>query len=221
MARPLSPHDGGRGSEGTRPGEVRAHPNGFTLLELLAVVAIIAVLAALVLGATAGAGERTRRARAGAELAVLAQALEAYRAQFGDYPRTGAAPNLPAGPAAADDGPGILFNALTGRRGPSAVLQPIEARVLVPLASCVLASDALPTAGSTAQRANAFVDPWAQRYLYWYKTGASWSAPTPVLLSAGPDGLVELPAESADWDGTPPAGAGANADNLAAFGPSS
>ncbi len=200
---------------------MRACAAGFTLLELLAVVAIIAVLAALVLGASAGARERSRRARCSAELAVLAQALEAYRAHVGDYPRTGAAPNLPSGICATDDGPGILFNALTGRRGPSAVLQPIEGRVLVPLASCVLATGALPTPGDTAQAANAFLDPWGRRYLYWYKTGSRWTAPAPVLLSAGPDGVAELPAEPAHWDGSPPAGNGANADNIAATGPAS
>jgi prepilin-type N-terminal cleavage/methylation domain-containing protein len=191
----------------------------FTLVELIAVVAIIGVLAALVFGAAHGAGERSRRAQAAAELGVLAQALEAYRAQFGDYPRTGAAANAPAGPAVADDGPGILFNALTSRRGPGAALVPAEGRGFVMLGAHSLQTTELPVAGNSAQSANAFLDPWGRRYLYAYKTGAAWTSPSPVLLTAGPDGDAVLAVDQAVWDGTVPGGAAApeNADNLAAF----
>ncbi len=191
----------------------------FTLVELLAVIAIVGLLAALAFGAAHGAGERSRRARSAAELGVLAQALEAYRTQFGDYPRTGAAANVPAGPAAADDGPGILFNALIGRRGPGAALVAFEGRGFVTLGAHALQTAELPVAGNTAQAANAFLDPWGRRYLYAYKTGASWASPCPVLLSAGPDGEAVLAPDLAVWDGTVPVGAAApeNADNLAAF----
>ncbi|HQF38031.1 MAG TPA: prepilin-type N-terminal cleavage/methylation domain-containing protein [Opitutaceae bacterium] len=224
MARPLSPHDGGRKTRGLRSAAARIGPGragaAFTLVELLAVVAIAGLLAALVFGAAHGAGERSRRARAAAELGVLAQALEAYRAQFGDYPRTGAVANDPAGPAAADDGPGILFNALAGRRGPGAALVPIEGRGFAALGVHRLQSEALPVSGNIAQMANAFLDPWGRRYLYAYRTGAAWMAPSPVLLSAGADGVAMLAADLAAWDGAVPAGtaAPANADNLMAFG---
>ena len=191
----------------------------FTLVELLAVVAIVGLLAALAFGAAHGASERSRRAQAVAELGVLAQALEAYRAQFGDYPRTGAAANNPAGPAAADDGPGILFNALIGRRGPGVALVAIEGRGFVMLGAHSLQTAELPVAGNAAQTANAFLDPWGRRYLYAYRTGAAWASPCPVLLSAGPDGDAVLAPDLAVWDGTVPAGAlaPANADNLGAF----
>ena len=195
------------------------HSGAFTLVELLAVIAIAGLLVALVFGAAHGAGERSRRSRAAAELGVLAQSLEAYRAQYGDYPRTGAAVNAPAGAAATDDGPGILFNALTGRRGPGAVLVPIEGRAFAALGAQTLQTDALPVAGNTAQVANAFLDPWGRRYLYAYRAGTAWTSRCPVLLSAGPDGVVVLPSDPAQWDGAVPAAAAApeNADNLAAF----
>ncbi len=203
--------------EAARPA-VGGSARAFTLLELLAVVAIIGVLTAFVFGAAGGARERSRRTQAAAELAVLAQALEAYRTQFGDYPRTGVAANEPTGAAAPDDGPGILFNALAGRRGPGAALTAVEGRGLVP-AAVTLQTAALPVAGNSVQVANAFLDPWARRYLYWYKTGPAWTKRGPVLVSAGPDGAIELPAAPADWDGAWPAGAvaPANADNLSAF----
>ena len=223
MARPLSPHDGGRKTRGLRSAAARIGPGragaAFTLVELLAVVAIAGLLAALVFGAAHGAGARSRRARAAAELGVLAQALEAYRAQYGDYPCTGAVANDPDAPAAADDGPGILFNALTGRRGPGAALVPIDGRVFAALDVHRLQTEALPVSGSIAQMANAFLDPWGRRYLYAHKTGAAWTSPSPVLLSAGADGGAVLAADPAAWNGTVPSGTvvSENADNIAAF----
>ncbi len=204
---------------GTCP-EIGMPARAFTLLELLAVIAIIGLLTALVFGAAGGARERARRTQAAAELAVLAQALEAYRAQFGDYPRTGAAANDPTGAAATDDGPGILFNALTGRRGPAAELNPIEGRCFVALAAHSLQTNERPVTGSRAQSGNAFLDPWGRRYAYWYKTGPAWTQRGPALVSAGADGVIDMPADFAGWDGALPVGEGApsNADNLCGFG---
>ncbi len=192
-------------------------PPGFTLLELLAVIALIGVLTAVVFSAASGARGRSRRTQAVAELAVLGQALEAYRAQYGDYPCTGVVPSAPVGPAAVDDGPGILFNALAGRRGPGAALVPVEGRAFATLTVHSLQTTEVPVAGSAAQSANAFLDPWGQRYLYFYKTGPAWAQRVPLLLTAGPDGAAELPADFAAWDGAMPV-ADANADNLSASG---
>lgn len=219
MDRPLSPHNGVRRAR--RPCNAQARPiaaAAFTLLELLAVVAIVGVLALIAFTAADGASERSRRQRCRADLAVLAQALEGYRAQFGDYPQTGPVANDPAGAAAADDGPGILFNALAGRRGPGVPLVPIESRPHVSLAVFSLQTDELPTVANTNQTANAFLDPWGRRYLYFYRTGTSWLPRAPLLLSAGPDGVVTVPTDLAAWDGALPAGASANTDNLLASG---
>lgn len=164
--------------------------SAFTLLELLAVIAIIAVLTGIVIGVGRRAAETGRTARAKAELAALSAALEGYRRQFGDYPRTDAVANVAeaASPAAAD-GPGILFNALTGKRGPRETLTPLDGRAQVELAKFTLQNPAaLPTPGNTAQTANAFVDPWGRRYLYAYRTGNAWTNPSFVLWSVGPDG---------------------------------
>ncbi len=218
MDRPLSSHNGLR--RASWPCNARARrASAFSLLEVLTVIALVGLLVAIAFTATGGARERAHRARCRSDLVVLAQALEAYRATFGDYPKTGAAANDPAGAAATDDGPGILFNALVGRRGPGATLVPMVARSTVTLSAFALQSGDLPAAGTSAQSANAFLDPWGRRYLYCYKTGPAWTAHTPLLFSVGPDGKAELPADPATWDGTPPSGTAANADNLLAFGP--
>ena len=109
----LSPVHRGRG--GARP--------GFTLLEVLAVMAVVAVLFTLSVGAIRGVKERAQTARARAELAALATALEDFRRLYGDYPQTGEFTQASATPTALTAGPGVqtaqakLFNCLTGTFG--------------------------------------------------------------------------------------------------------
>lgn len=210
-----------RRASGPGTAEVRTAvtADAFTLLELLTVVAIIGILVSMAFAAASGAQERSRRAQCRSELAVLAQAIEAYRVRFGDFPQTGAVADDPCGPAAVDDGPGILFNALAGRRGPGSVLVPVEARGFVPLAVFALQTEDLPTTGSMAQSANSILDPWGRRYLYFYKTGPSWTPQAPLLLSVGPDGAVELPTDLGAWDGLLSSAAAANVDNLSSTTP--
>jgi len=57
-----------------------------TLIELLVVLAIIAILAATLIPTIGGAIRRTKTARIAVELNQLAQAIEAYKAKFNDYP---------------------------------------------------------------------------------------------------------------------------------------
>jgi general secretion pathway protein G len=56
------------------------------LIELLIVVAVIAVLAGLTLAALGGANQKAARDRTKAEIAAMANALEAYKSQNGVYP---------------------------------------------------------------------------------------------------------------------------------------
>jgi prepilin-type N-terminal cleavage/methylation domain-containing protein len=210
----------------------RAHrPSGFTLIELLAVIAIIAILVSLGVGIARGAAHRSAVARAKSELALLALALEDYKRHYGDYPQTG--PSA-AGSQWVDDttGPDTasaqarLFNALTGVYGPTDFARRLNGPLLVDVSRLTLERPldltmfAVPAGSPPTKRAeaNAFLDPWGNRYLYFYKRpgapAASWTAPSFVLFSAGPDGAATaLPAADGVFSGSTQT-AGDNADNL-------
>jgi general secretion pathway protein G len=66
----------------------RRGQHGFTLLELTLVLVIIGLLAAVVVPRVLGRTAQARRARAAADLEILAQALEGYRLDVGTYPTT-------------------------------------------------------------------------------------------------------------------------------------
>jgi general secretion pathway protein G len=162
----------------------RPRPAAFTLLEVLAVITIIAVLAGMVIGVGRRATETARVARARAELAVMAGALEAYRRSYGDYPRT--------------DDETQLLRALMGRRGPGSDV-PIAGRALLELARFTVTGGIL-------------VDPWGRPYVYVHQVPAEgWANPGFVLYSCGPD-QSDFPRLTTG--GFPDATAAANADNI-------
>ncbi len=68
-----------------RPGEGR-RPRGFTLVELLTVMLILAILIALLLPAINSALRTAKNAAVGSEINQLAQALNAFKSKYGDYP---------------------------------------------------------------------------------------------------------------------------------------
>ncbi len=163
----------------------------FTLLELLVVISLVAVLAAIVLGAGRRAAEAGKVARAKAELAALASALEHYRGIFGDYPQT--------------DDAAQLVQSLIGRRGPGNTVVAVHA--FVETARFKTADTRDPYADTSAVLA----DPWAQPYRYTYKVPAAGWANSYVLYSIGPDGRDSA---ALLMGGFPDVTAIGNADNL-------
>lgn len=155
----------------------RRRARAFTLLELLTVIAIVAVLSGIVIGVGRRASETGKIARAKAELAALSVALESYKRQFGDYPRT--------------DDNAILVQSLIGKLGPTGSTLATASRTHLEAAKFTLALESAPTtpldpfATSTAT----LLDPWGQSYRYVYRVPASdWTNHSFVLYSIGPDG---------------------------------
>ena len=134
---------------------------GLTLIELLAVLAVVGILAAMVLGGGRRANEAGKVAKAKAEVAALASALEAYRRRHGDFPRVG--------------NPAEWVRVLVSAAGVTAAVD--WERFAIE-----------PAGGEAGARA---LDPWGNPYLYFYQTGgaAAWKASGFVLYSAGPNGV--------------------------------
>jgi prepilin-type N-terminal cleavage/methylation domain-containing protein len=171
---------------------------GFTLVEMLAVVALTAILGGSVLSLAGGAHERAAGLRAGAELVVLAQALEAWRDQYGDYP---------AATTAAE-----FYESLTGRRGPQNCLLDPQGRSFIEAARFRLQAAGVSAPG------NLILDPWGQPYHYTAVTRLVGGCPVPdyVLFSSGPDGCTKPddPPAVGPRAGVPDLTAPENADNI-------
>jgi prepilin-type N-terminal cleavage/methylation domain-containing protein len=105
----------------------------FTLIEILVVVGILVLLAAIALPLIGKAMRQAKRTRTAADLASIATALEAYKADHGDYPRV--AINL--GVTSAADRP----NPMTGAQ--------VLCRALLGLAPAV---DPNPVAGQNLKQ---------------------------------------------------------------------
>lgn len=155
---------------GTPAASTNPSRRGFTLIELLVVLVIIGLLAGLLLGIGRYAIASDKTSRAKAELAVLTVALEAYRRQHGDYPRT------------EDDAQ--LLQSLLGRRDP--LNRAINTRAQIDLTRFTTVDGRDPWQDQGAQLA----DPWDQPYHYAYRTVTPWDNIGYLLQSAGPNGLI-------------------------------
>ncbi|MCF7688053.1 MAG: prepilin-type N-terminal cleavage/methylation domain-containing protein [Cephaloticoccus sp.] len=142
----------------------------FTLIELLTVITIIGILSGIVIGVGRHAAESGKVARAQVEMASISTALESYKRQCGDYPRTASAPQL--------------LQALMGKLGPTLTPLNPSGRVLLDMALFTTDGAGDPLTDSSLSLA----DPWGNPYRYAFKvTGGGWTNSSFVLYSIGPD----------------------------------
>src|SRR4051812_886634 len=100
LDRSRPPRRHGRGSGGGRDA-------GFTLIELLVVIGIIVILMGLALPAILKALKSGQRTKAAADFQTIAAGLEAFKQDFGDYPRV----------EQSNEGFAVLTKALIGPYG--------------------------------------------------------------------------------------------------------
>jgi prepilin-type N-terminal cleavage/methylation domain-containing protein len=184
--------------------------HAFTLLELLSVMAILLILSGLAFGMVRGTKQRASLAKAKTELSHLAQALEEYKRHYGDYPQTSAS-LANSQKVTGTAGPGQttaqarLFNALIGVYAPSNFSTRVNGPLLVDVSKLTVevpaqltsTTFAVANGSPPAKQAlgNAFLDPWGNRYMYFYKVAGAqagprpvWTAASYVLYSTGPRG---------------------------------
>lgn len=213
------------------PGSTEAaRRRAFTLIELLTVIVIVALLAGIALGGVRGMKDRAASQRARIELATLANALEAYRRHYGDYPQTG---GFAQAEVRVEDRVSIssvqarLFNALTGASGPGDLAAPMSGPLFLEIEkfqledTTILASSTWGVAVGSPPRkpavANTLLDPWGRRYVYYYRSEQSpeaWKARSYVLYSTGPDGEHVSPDPTTGLYLAGLKTAGVNADNV-------
>jgi prepilin-type N-terminal cleavage/methylation domain-containing protein len=179
----------------------RSSNRGFTLIELLMVIAVIMVLAGITFGISRGVQNAQARAQAKAELATLSQAVEQFKLRYGDYPwhdsDDGDYPN------SAEVTNTMLLYALTGRLSMERVAQNGNTTLVVSLVNEDLDHadvrnrpkfidiTKFSMQEDSSGEAVAFLDPWGNPYLYWYKWEDSpnnWNVFGPHLYSTGPNG---------------------------------
>lgn len=169
----------------------RSKQQGFTLIELLMVIAVIMTLAGITLGISRGVQNAQARAKAKAELAMIAQGLEQFKLRYGDYPWHDS--------DGTDTNQMLLF-ALSGRMtmerqsDGSIVVDATEVdqdNADVLKRAKFLDDTKFSTTKDKDGNTLELLDPWGNPYIYWYKwenTPENWDVFGYHLYSTGQNG---------------------------------
>ena len=172
--------------------------NAFTSIELLGVMTAILVLVTLAFGVSRGVLNQQARTQAKAELAMIAQALEAFKLTYGDYPWISEEADPTTGKANARK----LARALTGfavfeHNNDAVSLEDVTsggARKGFIETDRLNFNRDFGNPSSASDLVDVFlVDPWGRPYVFVYNKGLSgWDNIGYVLFSKGPDGASSL-----------------------------
>lgn len=171
---------------------------GFTLVELLTVITIIGILASIAFTVMHSVNEKKDIAHALTDIKLIEGALSQFKQQYGDYPQTQVDTEL--------------FDALTGKRGPTQAYTNAASygKVFLDYGRLTLSNQDPKSVNSVG--ANAIVDPWGQHYVYVYKSpAAGWKNPNYTLYSPGPDTKAHV---TFDNQGYPITNDPTNSDNI-------
>ena len=185
----------------TNPKKTSAR-SGFTLIELLIVIAVIGILSGITFGVSKGVQNAQARSQAKAEIGAISLALEQFKLRYSDYPwHDSDSAEYPS--ASGEVTNTMLLYALTGRL----VMVPATASPGVDVqkvADSLDDAEAVKTpkfidvtkfsTSGTNDVPEAFLDPWGNPYIYWYKwetaqnDNAAWEVFGYHLYSTGPKG---------------------------------
>ena len=161
--------------------------SAFTLVELLVVLSIVVILAGITFSVASGVQSTRLKSTAKAELSLLAQSIESFRMNQGDYPVT----------QSPEDNAITLSKSLLGWKAflgsPAKFMDRRLSRTapapkpFIPVSKINFEGE-IPESPRVKPTDIQFVDPWGQAYVYAYKESANWDNFEFVLFSKGEDG---------------------------------
>lgn len=157
--------------------------SGFTVFEIIGAIAVITIIMTMLAMSLGGIRPAADSKAANSEIILIQQALEAYKSQFGEYPKKvdvgGSSPSMEV----------ILFNALLGTLAPNGKLGNFSS--VIDRNNLTFANSNFPLVGGTpALVNNQLLDPWGVAYQYRFDPDdANWENFTYVLFSAGQNGI--------------------------------
>lgn len=175
-----------------------ARRKAFTLVEILIVVGILIMLLAMSTPIVGFVSEAQNRARAKADMEVMASALESFKARYQSYPRF----NAGANPESVAES---IYKCLSGKmylkveNGQiSFVESQTDGKPFVDVTKLNLVDSAdRDNTNVDPERTGIYIgDPWRNPYLYFYDTSmvagshGSWRNPGFLLMCTGPDGIA-------------------------------
>ena len=168
---------------------------GFTLIEILIVVAILGLLMGITTQMLSSVSQSQGKARAKADMAVIATAIEAFASQYGGYPRLNTAKK--------ESDAGSLYKCLIGKM----VLRVNDNKISMDDVSTqrkgfidvmkfriVDPSDKDSQTVDHMKEGVYLADPWNEPYMYLYSTStvagtleSEWKSPSFILFTKGED----------------------------------